>query len=774
VKAGARIPVVKDLVLIGGGHSHVAVLKRFGMRPLDGVRLTLVTRDVHTPYSGMLPGYIAGHYALDEFHIDLWRLAQFAGARLYHHAAVGLDLVARKVICEGRPAVPYDVVSIDVGSTPATDEVPGAAQHTVPVKPIGRFVEQWERLAERLTSSGARHRVAVVGAGAGGTELSLAIQYRLRKTLAERGETGDRLEFHLISGAAEVMPEHDATTRAKFARILTEHGITTHLDRTVVEVRQGALVFADGESLEADEILWATHAAAQRWLKRSGLAVDENGFVAVADTLRSVSHPEVFAAGDIAAVQGHPRPKAGVFAVRQGPPLADNLRRALVGLQPQSFHPQHDYLSLVSTGEKYCVASRNGLALEGRWVWRVKDWIDRTWMRKYVDLPEMATAGKFDVPAGLADGDTLAEISAAAMRCGGCGAKVGATILARVINELTPVERDDVLIGLKAPDDAAVVEMPPGKVMVHSVDYFRALVDDPYLFGRITANHSLGDLYAMGAEPQSALVIATVPYGIEAKVEADLRDIMAGALATLRENGVALVGGHTSEGAELALGFSVNGIAERDALLRKGGMRPADALILTKPIGTGVLFAADMCGKAMGRWIDAAIAAMLQSSREAARCLMRHGATACTDVTGFGLLGHLMEMVKSSDVDVDLLIDAVPVLDGTRECVAAGIFSSLQPANVRLKRAVRGQAEAARHPLFPLLFDPQTAGGLLAALPRERAEACVAELRASGCGHAAIVGRVLARSAELEPVRIVPGPPVALTVDPLKPMVHLP
>ena len=190
------------------------------------------------------------------------------------------------------------------------------------------------------------------------------------------------------------------------------------------------------------------------------------------------------------------------------------------------------------------------------------------------------------------------------MRCGGCGSKVGATILDRVLARLAPLRRDDVVVGLDAPDDAAVEEVPPGKVVVQTVDAFRALVDDPYLFGRITANHCLSDLYAMGAEPRSALAIVTVPYGSEAKTEALLDDLLAGAVAELNAAGAALVGGHTTEGAELTLGFAVSGVAERQALMRKGGMRPGDRLLLTKPVGTGTLFAADMRRKAKARWID--------------------------------------------------------------------------------------------------------------------------------------------------------------------------
>jgi selenide, water dikinase len=355
-----------------------------------------------------------------------------------------------------------------------------------------------------------------------------------------------------------------------------------------------------------------------------------------------------------------------------------------------------------------------------------------------------------------ADQQALKDISAIAMRCGGCGAKVGATVLSRALGSIEPTVRDDVVVGLDAPDDAALVDVGGDKLSLQTVDYFRAIVDDPYTLGKIAANHSLGDVYAMGGEPQTALAIATVPYGLEAKVEADLSAMMAGANEVLRAAGCALVGGHTSEGAELALGFAINGLVPRADALRKGGLRPGDALILTKPIGTGTLLAADMRGKAKARWVMAAIAHMVQSNGRAADILRRHGVHAATDVTGFGLIGHLVEMVGASNVDVTVAVDRVPLLDGARETVALGIFSSLQPQNVRLRRAVRELETVAKHPRYPLLFDPQTAGGLLAAVPLGAAERCVAELRAAGYAGADVVGLVSERSGALEPVTLDP------------------
>ena len=856
MKAGLA-PIVKDLVLVGGGHSHVIVLKRFGMKPMPGVRVTLICRDVETPYSGMLPGHIAGHYTHDDIHIDLGPLTRFANARFYHDEVIGLDPVERTVICRSRPPVRYDVLSIDIGSAPRMHDVPGAEGAVVPVKPIGNFVARWDALVERVLGTDAPLRIGVVGAGAGGVEMVLAMRHRLRTRLLEAGGDPDRLSFDLFTSGAEVLPRNPPRVRAAFARVLAERGVRVYLNSWIERVTSGApiatgvvhgaqcaawggairpfdrrgtsrtpriageahdpgngpacgvegtaafealdvatasaydaadiptaasgqlslersgtaqdaregppceaglpilLHTSDGAVHALDEVLWVTQAGAQQWLTASGLVTDEDGFVAVRPTLESISHPGVFAAGDCAAVLEHPREKAGVFAVRQGPPLAENLRRALRGIALKPFAPQRRYLSLISTGDRRAVATRGGpIILDGEWVWRWKDWIDRRFMRKFADLPEMGDDAKLDLASGLAGDDAIKELSAIAMRCGGCGAKVGATVLGRVMNEIEPVARDDVLIGLADPDDAAVVEMPPGKVMVHTVDSFRAIIDDPYLFGRIAANHSLGDIFAMGGEPQTALAIATLPYGIESQVEDTLSQMMAGATEVLREARAALVGGHTSEGAELALGFAVSGLIDREKILRKGGMQPGDRLLVTKPLGTGTLFAADMRHKARGAWITAALDSMQLSNHAGARCLHRRGASACTDVTGFGLLGHLVEMVRASEVDVELELGAIPILPGALNTVAAGITSSLQPQNLRLRRAVRNLDRVARAPSWPLLFDPQTAGGLLASVAESEAEACVEELRSLGYPHTALIGRVVARSNALEPITL--------------------
>jgi len=304
-------PILRDIVLVGGGHSHVGVLKHFGMHPLPGVRLTVICRDTHTPYSGMLPGYIAGHYSYDEVHIDLSRLAQFAGARFFRDEAVGLDLGAARVRCRDRPPVPYDQLSINIGSTPQMSQVAGAAEHAVPVKPINDFDARWRLLLDRVRNHAGATRIAVVGGGAGGVELTLAMQYRLRNELRGLGRDPDKLSFHLLTDDADILPTHNATVRDAFAHVLSERGVVVHRGAEVVEVSAARLRTAGGETVEADEIVWVTRAGGAHWLRETGLALDADGFIQVADTLQTVTDSKVFAAGDIASMVNYPAGEGG-------------------------------------------------------------------------------------------------------------------------------------------------------------------------------------------------------------------------------------------------------------------------------------------------------------------------------------------------------------------------------------------------------------------------------------------------------------------------------
>lgn len=370
------------LLLAGGGHAHVEVLRRFALSPAPGVDLVLVSPDRLTPYSGMLPGLVAGHYAHDEAHIDLAPLAASARARFRRARVVALDPVAGRATLDDGPAIDFDHASLDVGSTPDLS-MPGAASHAVGVKPVERFLAAWEALKRDAAAGGVR-RVAVVGGGAGGVEVLLAMRYRLAADLGPRAPA-----FVLVSDRSNLPP---AANRALLAAIAAA-GIDARLGQRAVAFETDGVRLADGARVDADRIFCATPATAAPWLAASGLATDARGFVSVDEHLRSPSHPRIFAAGDCATQLGTSHPRSGVYAVRQGPPLAANLRAVALGEPLERYVPQKRALALLSTGDRHAIAVWGGWSVAGRWVWRWKDRIDRRFMARYRVDGDDAAAG---------------------------------------------------------------------------------------------------------------------------------------------------------------------------------------------------------------------------------------------------------------------------------------------------------------------------------------------------------------------------------------------
>ncbi len=378
---------LRQLVLVGGGHSHLGVLRHLAQHPLPGVGVVLISNDVRSPYSGMLPGYVAGHYGYEDVMIDLRRLATCAGARFVCDEVVAVDRKRQLVHCLRQPPVAYDRLSINVGSVPTTAQVAGAAEYAIPVKPIPHFDARWRVLCERVSRSSQPTTIAVVGAGVSGVELTLAMQYRLQCERRASGHPVDNLSFRLFSDSDSLLPNHNRRVRGKVEAVLATRGVIVHRASHVNSVARDRLVTANGEVVPVDEIVWATQASGAPWLRDCGLELDERGFIRIGATLQSVADPLIFAAGDCAAMSGRRLEKAGVFAVRQGRPLADNLRRSLFGRAPRPWHPQRHWLALISTGDRYAIAARGDWATEGAWVWRWKDWIDRRFVARFNTLP---------------------------------------------------------------------------------------------------------------------------------------------------------------------------------------------------------------------------------------------------------------------------------------------------------------------------------------------------------------------------------------------------
>ena len=691
------------------------------MHPEPDLKVTLVSPSRETPYSGLLPGVVGGHSPEQDLYIDLGRLCQFAGADLVLATATAIDPGGSEIELRNRPNLAYDYLSIDVGIEPALTDLAEFDEALVPVKPIAGFMARFNLVYEQYRGGGA---FAIVGAGAAGLELAFALNHRLGIKAEKNGLPKPVL--YLCQAAAELLPEAPPRLRAKAKNALAAQGIQFQPQFRAVRQGAGQLASASGAVLEVDQVFWATGAAPQAFLQNSDLAGTPSGYIAVNAQLQSVSHPNVFAVGDAADMVEQARPKAGVYAVRQAPILFKNLVRMHRGQSLLRFKPQQRVLSLMSLGEQTALGYKGPFWGWGRSLWRLKRRIDYKFLDSFKNLPLMT-------PPSVSNGEALDPN----MQCRGCGAKVASSILSEVLSELDPD-------GGRVLDDSAVLTPPAGELMIQSVDAFRPIIDDPYVLAKIAVVHAVSDIYAMGGRVGPIMVNLTLPYGSESITRSLLQQVMAGVLSQTKAEGGQLVGGHTAEGLELNITVSVTGWAPPDHIKTSRGTQLDDHLVLTKALGTGTLFAASMRGQAAPSWISHAVAMMLQSNRPAGALIAAPSVHAVTDVTGFGLAGHLQGMLAAGQ-GVDLILPHLPVLNGALTSLSElGVYSTAHDKNQRAATLVRTQDFSDPELLArqSLLFDPQTSGGLLISVAPDASQDLVARLKASGFDQAAVIGRI--------------------------------
>lgn len=367
------------LLLVGAGHAHLSVLRAFGRTPPPDTQILLVTPYPRQVYSGMLPGWIAGHYTLDQCVIPLAPLLRGTPINVVAAHVVRLDLATRSAFTDRGHRIDFDVVSFDTGPTADPDALPGLREHGISVRPIEQFISRWQQLMAVFAASAQSHEhgggelptVTVIGGGAGGLELALAAAWRAK--------SGPGMRVQLVSGAPGLLPGFAPRVKAMAQARLRELDVRL-IEDDAVELGLDTVLLADGGELQSNATIVAIGTVAAAWPAQAGLAVDERGFIAVDETLRSTSHPFVFAAGDCASVVGHPRPKSGVYAVRAGPMLVDNLTRLIGGQPLRRYVPQPRALYLLSTGRQHAIATWGAFGAQGDWAWRWKDRIDRRFM----------------------------------------------------------------------------------------------------------------------------------------------------------------------------------------------------------------------------------------------------------------------------------------------------------------------------------------------------------------------------------------------------------
>ncbi len=698
---------MSGLVLAGGGHSHALVLRRWAMQPSKRPKasITLVSRTSTALYSGMVPGLIAGIYERDRVAVDLRDLANQAGVALVVCEISGLDPQKQELLLDQRPAMPYRRLSLNLGAVTSSSSAP--TPWLVPIKPLepalAFLADQDEQMAKPAVASSP---FQVIGSGLAAVETVLALRQRWpRRPLVLR-----------------IRPRH---LKPVLIRALREASIkigeTSELDQT--------------EELKTAPGLVCTGSRAPNWLADSGLHCCPNsGRIRTQASLQVIGQPQLFATGDCAVIDAHPRAPSGVWAVRAAAPLARNLEAACDGRPLRRWRPQRQALQLLGgfhSGRPTAWALR-GSRLVGPHplLWRWKKTIDARFMAMFQRSGSMN--------------------SSEAMACRGCAAKIAARPLESALRQA----------GIAAlgtdPEDAAVLPLRPAAgttPVLQSVDGFPALVSDPWLNGRLTALHACSDLWACGARVLAAQAVITLPQARDSAQETLLAQTLAGIRSALDPQGAQLIGGHTLEARDrlaqpplsrsVQVTLSVSGQPE-SMVWPKAGLQDGDRLLLSRPLGTGVLFAAAMTGAAPAPALDTALEQMTTSQHPLLEQLLElqsehPGAIhAATDITGFGLLGHLGEMLRNPGLKVVLNSLEIPALPGAFALLAKGYTSSLAPANrrawglldngcVNLQLDGIDPGSKEHQVLLELLVDPQTCGPLLISVQAEIAEQLTAQ-----------------------------------------------
>jgi selenide,water dikinase len=705
----------KHIVLLGVGHTNAHIVRMWGMNPIPDTDLTCITDFPVAAYSGMLPAVLAQQVDPEEMQIDLVRLCSSVGARLIRGRVNGIDHNRREIQIDDRPPIPYDALSIGIGSVPTVDQVIIEGESLIKIKPMQTFLERLSDKIKKIESkreSGSL-RVAVVGSGVAGVEILFCLPAFLAK------HSDRKTILSLVTRSETILPTVSEGMRANAMQVISQRGVHLVTGHGVVSVSDHAITLTDGRKLEADLVIWATGASAPDALERFGLPTDDRGFLATDATLRSVSGKPCFAVGDTGTILGQSLPKAGVYAVRQGPVLWNNLQRLLGGRELKSYHPQQSFMKLLNCGDGKAIGQWKGLSLSGRWVMRLKERIDRKFMRMF--LPGAMSEGEGD------DNE---------MQCRGCGCKLGADPLSEAIamiqgqGESIPLE------------DAAVVAEQDGVSILASTDFFTTPFDDAYLSGRVAALHSASDIIASGGRPTHALANVVLCEGDVETQKRSLADFLSGARKEFSAMGASIVGGHTIVGPRMEAGFTVIGQTD-DGVLVKGKLQPGDLLCITKPLGIGVLLAAHMRSLCAADDYFSVVEMMLSPQHDYVQISHRHQLSAMTDVTGFGLAGHLIEMLCQSNVVAQMSLQDVPLLNGAARLLAQGIESTLAPDNARFRRWMQVDEDLRQDARYKALFDPQTCGGLLFGIPANSLDAFQEDLKAADLSLPIVVGKVV-------------------------------
>lgn len=697
-----EIPITNDLVLIGGGHSHLSVLMKLSKRPINGNRITLITNEIDTPYSGMIPGYIEGIYSWRDSHIDLYRLCLKLNVRFIHAEVERVSAYEKEIYFKDRPKIKFDVLSINTGIQSNNREIKGAAKYCLPVKPISKLTNNFLNKITNFKS------IAFIGGGAGSVELALAIKKRFLNINQD-------IKITIITGKRGLLSTFPQKTKLTSLKTLEKFKIDIIEYKRVLEVKPKQIILSDKSMLKIDKAILSTNSMTPKWLAKSDILLTKDNYILVNKSFQT-NYKYVFASGDVIDFNNQNLKKAGVFAVRSGKPLAINIKQFILGKKLVEYKFNKNYLALIGTSKRSAIATKYNLTFNSRFFFYLKKYIDQNFIKKFSDFrirkKFTLDALKTDVLNIFVKHKEKITDENDIMQCKGCAAKVP-------LNALKQALPKDIV---STSEDA--VSVPGHPELYQTVDMISSIITDPFLLGKIAANHSISDMVSVNSKITSAMMILQLPLSKTEINSRDLEQVLLGANEIFKTIDCPLIGGHTMIGKDKdpIIGFSILGQKQKKIKIVKNRrkIKTKDLLILTEKIGSGLIFAGINNYLIDSYFQIDVIKQMIKGNLNFGKISNQLNILSMTDITGFGLANHLLNLIKRDNSKTGLTIypNKIPLFEGVNECLNKDIKSSLFKSNYDIaQKDIIYKRDKSK--LDNILYDPQTVGGIAFIIPQE-------------------------------------------------------
>ncbi len=661
--------IEKDLVLIGGGHSHLNVLKSFTMDKIDGLRITLISDVYETPYSGMLPGFVENDYSLDDIQIDLYKICYHGNFRFINCKVNKIDGNKNLIYFKNRPPLNFDYLSINIGINNDTKTIKNADKYALKLKPISKI--NYNEIINNLEGK----KVGIIGSGPAGVEISLALKKRYNK-----------IDIFLFTGKSGLLSNYSNSSKNSILKNLTDANINVIWKDEVSEVSKNKIVTKSSKVYLIDRAILSTNGVPPKWLKKTNLVLSREGFIQTNKKLQT-NFNHIFASGDIINFSDKNLTKSGVYAVKSGSVLTKNIRNIILNKPLFSYHPQKYYLSIIGLSNGKALAYKFKLHFTSKLILNLKKFIDLRFINKF------KLYNKIDNKKNIMD-------------CKGCASKINLTTLKSTLPKGI----------IKSSEDAT--QITKGSSYVNSIDMITSIVTDPFLLGKISANHALSDIYASFAKPLSALMILQLPKSSQSIHSNDLKQIQEGAKLVLNENSCLLSGGHTMIGEDEnpVIGFSIIG---KKFKISNNKINDKDLVILTEKLGTGVIFAGVNSNVISSKYIKYVSNQLENGNIKLGKILNQINPLEATDITGYGLGNHLINLINRNRYikGITILKNKIKIFEGVNECLQKNVNSSFYEQNLNYgKNKVFFNNNDLINKIF---FDPQTVGGIAFIIPQK-------------------------------------------------------